>query len=304
MTRGTARPKLVMTLLVRDESDIVGDNIAFHLAHGVDHVVATDNASTDGTREILADWAATGVLTLRDEPAHTYEQDVWTTRMATFARDRLDADWILPNDADEFWLPEESDLRESVAGASADLLDCKRANMLAPLEDLGHGDWTETLLHRPAQPPAMPRLDDIYADPLGAPYFYFALPPKVLLRTRGLRRIHRGAHNAVYDGRSSTRAPAGVGTYHFPIRTAGHFHRSVQQIGRAVRENPNTRQTTSWKYRRWLAMLEDGRSLESVLRDALPDRQAFSADVASGRLVRDTVIRDQLAWLRARSMAV
>jgi hypothetical protein len=43
------RPRIVMTLLCRDEEDIVGYNIAYHLAQGVDFVIATDNASQDRT---------------------------------------------------------------------------------------------------------------------------------------------------------------------------------------------------------------------------------------------------------------
>ena len=41
--------KLVMTLLVRDEEDIVEDHLIYHLNQGVDFVVATDNRSVDGT---------------------------------------------------------------------------------------------------------------------------------------------------------------------------------------------------------------------------------------------------------------
>ncbi len=37
--------KLVMTLLLRDEEDIVRENLDFHLAQGVDRVIVTDNGS-------------------------------------------------------------------------------------------------------------------------------------------------------------------------------------------------------------------------------------------------------------------
>ena len=52
--------KLVMTLLVRDEADIVDAQIAFHLHAGVDFVIATDNLSEDGTTEILERYERAG----------------------------------------------------------------------------------------------------------------------------------------------------------------------------------------------------------------------------------------------------
>ena len=59
--------KLVMTLLVRDEEDILDAQIAFQLNSGVDFVIATDNRSEDGTAEILESYARQGVLHLLRE---------------------------------------------------------------------------------------------------------------------------------------------------------------------------------------------------------------------------------------------
>ncbi len=43
-----------MTLLARNEADVVDAQIAFHLHAGVDFVIATDNASTDDTADLRA----------------------------------------------------------------------------------------------------------------------------------------------------------------------------------------------------------------------------------------------------------
>ena len=75
-----------MTLLVRDEAEIVAANIRHHLASGVDHIVATDNGSTDGTVEILEGFAKDGVLHLRHEPDDSFDQARLTTEMADVAR--------------------------------------------------------------------------------------------------------------------------------------------------------------------------------------------------------------------------
>ena len=52
--------KLVLTLLVRDEADIVESCIRYHLERGVDLVLATDHRSVDGTTDILRGYERDG----------------------------------------------------------------------------------------------------------------------------------------------------------------------------------------------------------------------------------------------------
>lgn len=47
------RPKITMTLLVRNEQDIIAENIWFHHALGVDSFIVMDNLSTDATADIV-----------------------------------------------------------------------------------------------------------------------------------------------------------------------------------------------------------------------------------------------------------
>ena len=103
--------KLALTLLAKNEADVIDANIAYHLGAGVDLVVATDNGSTDGTLEILERYESEGVLHLIREPSTDFRQGEWVTRMARLAADR-GADWVINADADEFWWPRAGTLKE------------------------------------------------------------------------------------------------------------------------------------------------------------------------------------------------
>src|SRR5207237_6454132 len=92
---------LVMTLLVRNEADIVRDNIDFHLSQGVDFVIATDNGSDDDTPKLLRTYEEAGVLRLIHEPEHTHSQGLWVTRMARMAFSDHQADRVINNDPDQ-----------------------------------------------------------------------------------------------------------------------------------------------------------------------------------------------------------
>jgi GT2 family glycosyltransferase len=74
--------RIVLTLLVQDEIDVIDPNLEYHLAQGIEHIIVTDNGSQDGTREILARHAARGGVTVIHEPPSDSSQHLWVTHMA------------------------------------------------------------------------------------------------------------------------------------------------------------------------------------------------------------------------------
>jgi Glycosyl transferase family 2 len=107
--------KLVMTLLVRNEADIIEAQIAFHLNAGVDYLLVTDNGSEDGTLEVLERYANDRLLHLIRPSKRHISQVQCVTQMARMAATELGADWVLNSDADEFWWPRGGTLKDVLA---------------------------------------------------------------------------------------------------------------------------------------------------------------------------------------------
>lgn len=101
MTILTRSPfKIVATLLVRNEADIIGDAIEHHVNQGVSQFIVTDNRSVDDTRVVVARYPE--VVELIDERCEEHRQAEWVTRMARTAC-RLRPDWVVHLDGDELW---------------------------------------------------------------------------------------------------------------------------------------------------------------------------------------------------------
>ncbi len=271
-----------MTLLVRDEMDILRENVEFHLRHGVDFLVITDNGSSDGTREYLAGLQRDGIAHVIDEPEQNYAQAVWVTRMAQIARDQDGAEWILHNGADEFWVPTSDDLKTELKSLAGNVLSCPRWNMLPEREVLARPDYRFYLNRLKV---VVPLKDDCVTGCEQRSMFLWGASPKVLTRAEGLLRVAQGNHSATMDSARVGRS-TNIQILHFPVRSYEQFERKVLNGGASYARNTELAQNVGWHWRRWYRLWQQGKLREEFIR-LLPAGEPLAELLRDGRIIVD-----------------
>ena len=278
--------KLVMTLLVRDEADIVDAQIAFHLDTGIDFVVATDNRSEDGTTEILERYEREGHLHLIREPGEDLRQTEWVTRMARTAATEFDADWILNTDADEFWWPRGGDFRSLFAAVPY------RFGVV-------RGAW-RNFVPRPGD-------DGFFAERmtarLCAPSFHphpLSIHFKSAHRAAADVRVGRGNHEAFGSGLVALRGWYPIEILHFPVRSVQHCMRKYVTQFVALERNaekgiPGHMADAYRAYR--------AGELEAFYAPLVVGDRELERRIDLGELAVDTRLRDRLVALGFGSRA-
>lgn len=269
-----------MTLLVRDEEDIVDEQIAFHLDAGVDFVIATDNRSQDGTTEILERYASEGRLHLIREPGEDLRQSEWVTRMARLAASEFGADWVLNTDADEFWWPQGVGLGE-VLGAIPPRYGVVRAawRNFVPRPDDGRSFFEQMTVR------------------LCAPAFHhhpLSTHSKSAHRAAADVRVGRGNHEAFGEGLLPLRGWYPLEILHFPVRSIEHSVRKYVTQFVALEKNaekgiPNHMAEAYAAYRA-------GR-LEQFYEPLVVGDDALARGLEDGSLALDMRLRDRLREL-------
>lgn len=277
--------RLAMTLLVKNERDIIGANLDFHLNAGVDHVIVTDNSSDDGTRDVLSRYARLPEVTVWDEAGDDYSQHRWVTRMALVASQELGARWIINVDADEFWTHPSGTLAAAFDHKAAHVLVCERRNMVCALDADERTPWWTRLVYRAHEPSAAPSIDPV-DDAIASPFLLQRLCPKVAARGEGLVRVHQGNH-AIDHAVPVLTAPSDVAIYHYPVRSRAQFVRKIEQGGAAYARNKDLPVSIGWHWRRWHRMLRDRIPVVEVVAEALPTASALTTGLADGSLVLD-----------------
>lgn len=282
---------LVMTLLVRDEAEIVRQNIEFHLRQGVDHIIATDNGSVDGTVEVLEEYEKSGRLHLIHEASRDFNQASWVNRMGEMAVSRFGARLLFHCDADEFWRPESGNLKdELLAHPMLDVLQVPLVNVL--LRDRGGAErFPADACYAVVNPPSSA---DVREDSRMTSFYLYRYPPKVIMRIRGTApRVKTGNHRVEHEKRYTMRPSNAIRIYHYPVRGKAHFTSKVINGGGALDSNTTASQETGWHWRRWYEAYRQNRLDEEYRLLLLTEQQAQELK-RSGVIDEEVAVRTQI----------
>jgi hypothetical protein len=272
--------KLVMTLLARDEADIVGDQIAFHLDAGVDFVIATDNLSQDGTTELLESHARDGHLHLIRDDSPYLRQAEWITRMGRLAATDYGADWVLHSDADEFWWPRGESLKDVLASIP-ERYGIVRALLrhFVPRPDEG-SSFAERMTVRMST-----------SAPINDPRSLFRPNLKIIHRADPNVNVSIGAQRLIDSPLLPLRGWYPVEFFHFPVRSLEQCERKYTHQQVAPGESPSP------YYDRVRTLLAEGR-IGEYYESLVVDDDALERGLRDGSLVIDTRLRDALRTIR------
>lgn len=234
--RRTQNPHVVMTLLVKDEADIIEANILFHKSLGIDGFIVTDNGSTDGTKYILEKYVQKGwILEVIDELASGYEQKRWVDRMIWRAKMIYHADWVINADADEFWFVPSGNFKTTLECTHANVLRCEMRSMY-PEENIPFWQWKHAVRTVENQ------------ENYGLSHFslFERQNKKVIHRTDGYLQISMGNHKVMMFPKIS--CDSDIRIYHYQIRGFNHFMRKMINGGKTLEQHSGRHGGRHWRY--------------------------------------------------------
>ena len=267
-----------MTLVVRDEEDVVRANLDFHLRRGVDFVLVTDHRSQDATREILDEYAQRGVARVFHEDAEAYEQGAWVTRMARLAATEHGADWVINSDADEFWWPLAGTLKDMLAAVP----DAYAALAVPPrnfVPSEGSEPFWERMVLREV------RSQNLIGEPL---------EPTAPHRGRPDIEVDHGNHWVAAPGLRTAPPLPLIEILHYPVRSYEQYERKVVHAGRGFEALENRAPDVGRDVLMMLEVFRQG-GLRRHFAGLIPDKADVQAGLRDGRFVVDRRLQRYLS---------
>lgn len=250
--------KLVMTILVKNEVDVIESNIKTHANLGVDAFVIMDNGSNDGTREKLDELSKQFDMIIVDEPGKMIQKK-FMTKLAFLAKKKYNPDWIINNDADEFWIPNKGTNLKEIVSFKGGILQVPRSNMLPPVKSLDDTSiWKKSISEVRNQVNYRSSFDNEASILLGQ------ASRKVMTNPHGLIKINTGNHSAEHIAVWNKFETDKLHIYHYPVRSYEQFYNRVKTRKELLDKFPDIRLGNHEK--RWKKIFEEGKLKEEYER--------------------------------------
>ena len=220
---------LIAITMVHNEMPLLPLTLANLLSQGVDRILIADHNSTDDTLTWLrCAERADGRITVVAHQNQAFNQAAVISSLARFAT-VLGATWILPFDADEFWIAADPSLRlsdalDSATPSGVEAIAVTPESFAAPFDcDEFHPADLPRFTHRFAATPP-PNTDDLSAFQHGIRAFAScAYPDKLILRATPSVLVGAGAHTVPsIIGTVVDKVSDDVRCLHVPLRSR-HF---------------------------------------------------------------------------------
>ncbi len=276
--------KVAMTLLVRNEEDIIEDNILYHSSIGVDKFFIMDNLSTDMTRNILERLSDSINIQYYFQENDEYRQSEWVSCLARkVATDQAGFDWVINNDADEFWVFGNKSIKEFLSRVpeSAAGLNVQRYNAINIHR---HGDNSQRYSTHPSI----------------SEYFHVnsmnclgkRLPPKCMHRAHPNVTVPQGNHTVLnIEGDIIGIDDAFI--LHYPYRTLDQYKDKIRLGGGAYRRNQDLDESVGITWRKHYQIVESDEMIQfwqslnktfSQVRKGLDSKQYMHCTMVSWKL--------------------
>lgn len=248
--------KLGMTLLVKNEADIIELNVNHHINQGVDIIVALDDNSTDRTSVILRNLADKGLLHLVDYPKTKYDHSGLVNYLGSISANKYKADLLFHCDADELWVSSTGNLKqEMIDRPFVTGLYVPMINVLLK-EDNGHEQFPNDAIYHVVKP--MKIKND--SDKSMIDFYLKEYPAKVLYTLKnGYLRVTRGNHEIISNNNKKAIMvkSKNLTVFHFPLRNKQQFYDKVLKAKHSIKKDKPEGET-SWHWKAWIEELDVG----------------------------------------------
>lgn len=223
---------------VKDQPDLLADNIAHHKKVGVRDILVADRSIDESMQKQIAEVGAQPGVSVFNQNVTKYQvdSDKFHRRrdeiFETFC-ERFDADWIGVLDVDEYYLPRNGSFASVESLKQFENLSIPRFNIaLASPTPLFFADspGIDSMLDQPFVKEPTRITQEFLRENPNFPMVRAQVGPKPMTKHRDIEVVPPGFHTFTPKARVKTHIPSDLVVLHVPFTTLERFQAKVQSI--------------------------------------------------------------------------